>query len=151
MIPRAGQWSSVQNFRHHGLAPSELVEWKSLAISAEELTLLLAVRNKALCQAPLLCCHNAMSLMVSYSKHYSFWNFMLNRLSNVKTTGKYWLNFIFFTSQDENKTVLLGDMVHQTFLMESALQLLIPSQGCLVDCITSQHSFIIEIGIFQDN
>ena len=37
------------------------------------------------------------------SKHYGFPD--LDTLSDVKSTGKYWLNFVFLTSRDKNKTV----------------------------------------------
>ena len=46
----------------------------------------------------------------------SFWNLELDMLSYVKTTGKYWLNFVVLTPRYKNKTVLFHDTIHQTSL-----------------------------------
>ena len=39
---------------------------------------------------------------------------------NVKAMFKYRQNFVFLTSQDNEKTVMFGDAAHLTSLMESA-------------------------------
>ena len=46
------------------------------------------------------------------------WNLQLDTLGDVKTTGKYWGDFVFL-SRNNDKTVLLPETVHQTSLGES--------------------------------
>ena len=48
-----------------------------------------------------------------------FRNLELDTLSDVKSTGKNWLNFLFLTSLDKTKTTQFCDMVHQISWDES--------------------------------
>ena len=65
-----------------------------LATSAQHLMLLAFVRNKPLCQAPLLWCHNAIPSWRHIQNITGFWNYELDSLKDVKVMGKYWLNFV---------------------------------------------------------
>ena len=67
-----------------------------LATSAQQFTLLTIVRKKALCQAPPPWRHNAIPRLRHIQNTASFWNLELDTLSDIKTTGKYWLNFVFW-------------------------------------------------------
>ena len=53
-----------------------------------------------------------------------FRNIKLDTLRDVKTTGKYWLNFVFLTLRVKTKRqVLLRDTVHQTSIGDSPLDM----------------------------
>ena len=95
------------------------VTW--LATSANLLALLAVIRIKLLCQAPLPWRHNAVSWWCHIQNIMSFQNLESDTLSDVKSTSRNWLNFVFLTSQDKNKTLYLHDTVHQTSFGESAI------------------------------
>ena len=90
-----------------------------MAMSAQQLALLTVIRRKELYQAPPQWHDNAIPWWYCIQNIMSFWNLELDTSSDIKTMGKYWLNFVVLTSQDWNKNVLLHDMVHQTSLGES--------------------------------
>ena len=97
----ASPWSSVQNFPYHPLDTFKPM----VRNSAQQLTLLVVVRNKPLCQAPPSWRHNAIPWWCNIQNNTSFRKLELHTLSNVKIRGKYLLNIIFLTSRDKNKTV----------------------------------------------
>ena len=68
------------------------VTW--LATSAQQLTLLAVARSKQLCQAPRPWRHNATPRRRHLQNIAGFRNLELDTLSDVKSTGKYWLNFV---------------------------------------------------------
>ena len=74
------------------------VTW--LATSAQQLMLLAVIRSKQLCPAPRSWRHNATPWWCHLQNITGFRNLELDTLSNVKSTGKYWLNFVFLTSRD---------------------------------------------------
>ena len=76
------------------------VTW--LTTASQQLTLLPAVRNKALSQAPPPWRYNVMPWWRHIRNITSFWNLDLDTLSDVKTTGKYWVNFVVLTWRDQN-------------------------------------------------
>ena len=82
--------------------------------SAEQLTLLPVVRNRPLCQAPPPWRHNAVPRWRHIQNITKFWNLAMDTLRDVKSTGKFWLNFAVLISRDKNKTVYLRDTDHQT-------------------------------------
>ena len=80
------------------------VTW--LAMSAQLLALLAVIRINPLCQAPPPWRHNAISWWRHIQNIMSFWNLEFDTLRDIKSMGKYWLNFVFLTSRDKNKTVV---------------------------------------------
>ena len=93
------------------------VTW--LATSAQNLRLLAVAKSKQLCQAPRQWCHNATPWLRHLQNITGFRNLELDTLSDVKSTGKYSLNFVFLTSRYKHKTVQLRDTVHQLSLGRS--------------------------------
>ena len=79
------------------------VTW--LATSAQQLTLLAVAKSKQLCQEPRPCRHYATPWRRHLQNITVFRNLELDTFRDVKSTGKYWLNFVFLTSRDTNKTV----------------------------------------------
>ena len=63
--------------------------------------------TQPLWQAPPPWRQNAISWRRHIRNITSFRNFESETLSDVKSMDKYWLNFVFLTSQDKNKTVQL--------------------------------------------
>ena len=94
------------------------VTW--LARSVQQLTLLVIVKSKQLCQAPRSWRHNPMPWWRHLQNITGFRNLKLDMLSDVKYMGIYWLNFVFLTSRGKSKTVELRVTVHQISLGESA-------------------------------
>ena len=81
--------------------------------SAQSLTSLAVIRNKALSQAPPPWCHNFIPWWRHIQNITNFWNLELDTLCDVKTKGKYWLKMVFLT-WDKNKIASLRDMIHTT-------------------------------------
>ena len=77
------------------------------ATAAQQLTLLAVVRNRPLCQAPPPWRYTAVSRWRHIQNIKCLWNLVINTLSDVKTTGKYWLNFVVLTSRDKNKNCVV--------------------------------------------
>ena len=91
--------------------------------------------------------------MVTHLQNFTgFRNLELDMLSDVKSTGEYWLIFVFLTSRDKNKTVLLRDAVYQIFIGESAVGADLPARRLLTPLggsdgpyhVTTQFYYYIE-------
>ena len=119
--PMASLWSSIWNFPYHPFATIKhcLGEIFSNVNSGVDVATC-PYRNKVLCETPPMWYHNVISWWRHIQNIKSFQNLELDTLSNIKTTGRFWLSFVFFTSWDENTAVSLaaaemsGELYHVT-------------------------------------
>ena len=122
--PIASPWSGIRNFLYHQLATSKPRLGEIISNICWGVDVSGVVRNKTLCQAPPLWRHNAMPWWRHVQNITRFRNIKLDTLRDVKTTSKYWLNFVFLTLRVKTKRqVLLRDTVHQTSIGDSPLDM----------------------------